>query len=90
MKCAICGTQINSVEKAIDAGWIPNVWDGEREQDGPFCPSCCESLIEVDKDGEWAVKEEYQGKITYQEGDFSEEPSEGNLVAGIVLEYCEN
>jgi hypothetical protein len=30
------------------------------------------------------------GKITYQEGDFSEETIENNLVAAIVLEYCEN
>jgi hypothetical protein len=60
MKCGICGIQIDSVEKAISTGWIPYVWDGDREQDGPFCPSCCESLIEIDDDGECAVKEEYQ------------------------------
>jgi hypothetical protein len=90
MKCAICGIQIGSVEKAIDTGWLPLVWDGDREQDGPFCPSCCESLFEVDGNGGWLVKEEYQGKITFQECDFSEEPTEGNLVAGIILEYCEN
>lgn len=90
MKCAICGIQINSVERGIDAGWIPYVWDGDREQDGPFCSSCCESLIEIDDDGEWVVKEEYRGKITFQEGYFSEEPTDDNFVVGIVLEYCEN
>jgi len=89
MKCAICGIQIDSVENAVSTGWIPYVWDGDREQDGPFCSSCCESLIEIDKDGEWVVKEEYQGEITYLEGDFSEE-QESNLVVNIVFDYCEN
>jgi hypothetical protein len=90
MKCAICGIQIDSVEKAIGTGWIPYVWDGDREQDGPFCPSCCESLIEIDDDGEYVVKDEYQGKIAYQEGDFGEDQPEDNLIATIVFDYCEN
>ena len=25
MKCAICGIQIDSVDEAIDEGWIPSV-----------------------------------------------------------------
>jgi hypothetical protein len=90
MKCGICGIQIDSVEKAISTGWIPYVWDGDREQDGPFCPSCCESLIVIDEDGEYVVKDQYQGKITYREGDFGEDQPEDNLLAAIVFDYCEN
>ena len=90
MKCAICGIIIDSLETAIDEGWIPYAWDGDIEHDGPFCPSCSDSLIEIDEDGEYVVKEEYEGKITYQEGDFIEEEQEEHRTGGIFLEYCEN
>ncbi|MCG2779041.1 MAG: hypothetical protein L6406_25480 [Desulfobacterales bacterium] len=90
MKCAICGIEIDSVDEGIDDGWIPYVWEGDHEQDGPFCSSCSEILIQIDKDGEYVVKEEYRGKITYQEGDFFENEQDEYLSAGIVLEYCEN
>jgi hypothetical protein len=85
MKCAICGIQIDSVEDAIDQGWTPYTWDGGQEKDGPFCPSCSETLIEIDEVGEYAVKEEYQGKIVYQEGDFFEEEPPEHVSIGIIL-----
>jgi len=90
MKCAICGIQIDSVDEAIDEGWIPYVWDGAQEKDGPFCPSCSETLIQVDEDGEFVVKEEYRGKIAYLDGDFEENEPDERAPTGIVLEYCEN
>ena len=90
MKCAICGIEIDSADEAINNGWIPYVWDNDREQEGPFCGSCSEMLIQVDEDGEFVVKEEYRGKIPYQEGDFFENEQDEYLSAGIVFEYCEN
>ena len=90
MKCAICGIRIDSVEAAIDEGWIPYVKDGDREQDGPFCASCFDSLIEIDEDGEYAVKEQYRGKIIFQVVDFIEMEQGEDFEEGIIFEYCDN
>jgi hypothetical protein len=90
MKCAICGITTDSVDEAIDQGWIPYVWDGDREIDGPFCGSCFEGLIEIDGDGEFVVKEAFTGKIKYQGGDFYEEEVKEPLVSGLILEFCQN
>ena len=90
MKCAICGIQINTVDEAIDTGWIPSVWEGEHEQEGPFCASCSETLMQLDENGEFELRQEYRGKITYQNGDFIDEEPEEHFFGGIVLEYCEN
>lgn len=90
MKCAICGIEINSVDEGIDEGWIPYVWDGDQEKDGPFCPSCSETLIRVDEDGEFVVKEEYRGKIAYLDGDFDENEPDEHLSAEIILGCIEN
>ena len=85
MKCAICGIEIESTEQAIEEGWIPSVWDGDQEKEGPFCASCSDPLMQLDENGEFAVKEEYRGKITYQEGDFSEAEPQERLVIGVVV-----
>jgi len=90
MKCAICGIRINSITEAIDEGWIPYVLDGDMEQDGPFCASCFDSLIEIDEDGEYVVKEQYRGKIIYQDVDFLEIEQGEDFKENIVFEYCEN
>jgi endogenous inhibitor of DNA gyrase (YacG/DUF329 family) len=85
MKCAICGIQKYSVEEAIEEGWIPYDWDGEHLKDGPFCPFCSKTLIQIDEVGEYAVKEEFKGKIAYQEGDFVEEEPPDPVSIGIIL-----
>jgi hypothetical protein len=85
MKCAICGTMIDSIDEAINAGWIPYVWDADQEKEGPFCASCSESLIQIDKDGEFVVKEEFHGKIQYQGGDFACQVQEEDLVIEIFM-----
>ena len=90
MKCAICGIEMDSVDEAIDEGWIPSVWEGDYEQEGPFCSSCSETLIQLDENGEFELKPEYRGKINYQEGDFFDNELQENMSIGIVLEYCEN
>jgi len=90
MKCAICGMQIDSVDEAIDKGWIPYVREGDQEIDGPFCPSCTETLIQIDEDGEFLVKEEYRGKIVYLDGDLYENEPDDDFLEGVVFEYGEN
>ena len=85
MKCETGGIKIGSTEQAIEEGWIPSVWDGDQEKDGPFCASCSDTLIEVDENGEFAVKEEYRGRITFQDCDFSEAEPEEHKSIGIVL-----
>ena len=90
MKCAICGIEIDSIDQAIEEAWIPYAWDGDREQEGPFCGSCSEILMQVDENGEFELKPEYRGKIMYQDGDFIDEKQDGNILVGIVFEYCEN
>ena len=82
-----CGMTVGSTEEAINQGWIPYLWEGNQEKDGPFYASFSESLIHTDEDGEFVVKEDYAGKINYQCGDFSEEE---HRTVGLVLEYSEN
>lgn len=91
MKCAICGIEIDSVDEAIDEGWIPSVWEGHHEQEGPSCASCSETLMQLDENGEFELRQEYRGKISYQEGDFfdGEVPHEHKSI-GIVLGYSDN
>lgn len=71
MKCAICGIEIDSVEKAIDKGWIPSFYEGEQEH-GLVCSGCSESLLKLDGDREFELKEECEGKIIYQDEDTRE------------------
>ena len=33
MKCAICGIEIDSIDEAIDEGWIPYIWEGDHEKE---------------------------------------------------------
>lgn len=89
MRCAICGITVDSVEEAIDQGWIPYFYDGEKEHE-PACPGCSVSLLQLGEDGEMEVKEKYRGKIKYHSGDFIDEEQEEHRTVGIVLEYCEN
>ena len=64
MKCAICGIQIDSVDEAVEQGWTPYFFDGDKEHD-PACPSCTHALLQEGKDGELEVKEEFRGKLKY-------------------------
>ena len=90
MKCAICGIEIDSVDEGIEDGWIPYVWEGDHEQEGPFCASCSETLMQLDENGEFELKQEYCGKIAYKEGDFFGAEPQEHMSIGIILEYCEN
>jgi len=65
MQCTICGLEINSEEVYKD-DWIYSFFDGEEEH-GPLCPSCSDILLYIAKDGEYTLKEEYRGKIAYND-----------------------
>jgi hypothetical protein len=43
MRCAICGIQIDSVEEAVEQGWTPHFFDGDKEHD-PACQNCSEAV----------------------------------------------
>jgi hypothetical protein len=79
MKCAICGIEIDSIEKAIKEGWIPYFFEGKTEHESA-CPGCAEVFLESGEDGEMEVKEEYQGKIKYLDEKVKE-----NLVMEVIL-----
>jgi len=61
---AICGLELDSVDEAVEQGWIPYFYEGETANEFA-CPGCSEVFLEPGKDGEMEVKAEYRGKITY-------------------------
>ena len=87
MFCSICGIEIDSIDDAIDAGWLPSFWDTDVHHEAA-CPNCSEIIIQVGHDGEYEVKPEYQGKIVYMDT----ESGEHHMVMGIALGFdaCNN
>jgi len=80
MRCSICGIVIDSIDEAIDEGWIPYFYDRETEHEFA-CPGCSEVFLESGKDGEMEVKAEYRGKITYKDEEYRKE----NWVMRIIV-----
>jgi len=64
MKCARCRIEINPIDEAIEQGWIPFFYEGDKEHEF-VCPGCSEVFLELAEDGAMEIKEEYQGKIKY-------------------------
>lgn len=63
----------------------PFCWGGgDHEQEGPFCASCSEALMQLDENGEFELKQEYRGKITYNEGVFFGEETQEHKSIGII------
>jgi len=85
MRCAICGIQIDSVDEAVDEGWTPYFYDGEREHE-VACPACTQALLQEGKDGEWEVKEEFRGKLKYLDETGDEASQDHSEVVATVLE----
>ncbi|MBC8460554.1 MAG: hypothetical protein H8D67_21430 [Deltaproteobacteria bacterium] len=79
MKCVIYGIIVDSIEEGIQQGWIPYFYEEETEHECA-CPGCAEVFLELGKDKEMEVKEEYRGKITY----LDEKPKE-HLVMGVMI-----
>ncbi len=50
MFCSICGTEIESIDDAIDEGWLPSFYDGDFQYE-VACPSCSETILQVGADG---------------------------------------
>jgi len=71
MKCVICGASIESVTEALELEWAPCFFEGD-DLHGPACPDCCETLLLVSEDGDFELRDEFRGKIIYEE-DFPEE-----------------
>ena len=85
MNCAICGISTESVEDMIGQDWVSSFFDGDEEH-GPICPSCSEMLISIAPDGEFELKEEYRGKIIYNDEVINyEEEHEGDIILGFIL-----
>jgi uncharacterized protein with PIN domain len=61
MKCAICGMEIESIDEAIDEGWIPYFYDGETEHEF-VCPGCSEVFLELGEDGEMKGRRNIAGR----------------------------
>ena len=85
MKCAICGMEIDSVDEAVEEGWVPYFYEGETEHD-VACPACTQALLQDGKDGEMEVKEEFRGKLHYLDERGEEAWQDRSEVAAIVLE----
>jgi hypothetical protein len=86
VKCAICGLSVGSIDEAIEKGWTPYFHDGAQEHD-PACPSCTQALLQEGADGEWEVKEAFQGKLKYLDESLHEIWQDHSQVVGTVLEY---
>jgi len=66
MKCAICGIIIDSINEAIEEGWIPYFYEGDKEHEFGFF-GCAEVFLELGEDKEMEVKGEYRVEIIYQD-----------------------
>lgn len=66
MKCSICGISLDSVDYSTGENWVPVFYEGDEEH-GPICSSCFNQFIRVGKDGEFELKDEYRGRIVYNE-----------------------
>ena len=75
--------EVESIEDAIDQGWVPYFYDGQIES-GPACSECSEALLKKDGEGEMGLKEQYQGKINYKEN-FSHNAPEKRIMIGISI-----
>ena len=79
--CTMCGSGVESLEQAIEDGWIPTFWDGEICHE-IACPSCTGTYLALGEDGEMEVKPEYRGKLIYLEPE-----SKDTLLVGIAVHY---
>jgi uncharacterized protein with PIN domain len=48
MRCALCGIKLDSMEEAIEEGWIPYFYEGETEHEFA-CPGCSEVFLLIRK-----------------------------------------
>jgi len=85
MKCAICGITVDTVDEAVEEGWTPYFYDGDKEHEFA-CPGCSQTILRVDDNGEMGVKEEFRGKLRYLAETGDEIRQDHLLTAITVLE----
>lgn len=56
MKCAMCGTRINSVNEGIDQGWILNFKELNNNQNDSVCVDCIEVYLLISEDQEIEIR----------------------------------
>jgi hypothetical protein len=83
MQCAICGIETGLFEESTDSGWVLCFYEGEEEH-GPACPTCAATLLCAAEDGEMEVRDQYIGRIVYQDCTV-EENMESLLMVGMVF-----
>ena len=84
MNCTICGIAITSIDEVVEKDWILCFFEGDEEH-GPLCPSCSDKLIYIASDGVYELKEEYRGKIVYNDQLEICEDSLTDVVLGYIL-----
>ena len=85
MKCAICGTEVETFDQAIENDWLPYFYEGETEH-GPACSSCAETMICVGDDGEIELKPEYCGRVQYVDEDYAHQSKEDLMIEIFMTE----
>lgn len=50
-KCLFCDAEAASADAAIDAGWIPSFYNGEKEIDVAVCPECFSRHLRIGSNG---------------------------------------
>ena len=83
MKCAICGITVDTVDEAVEEGWTPYFYDGDKEHEFA-CPGCSQTILRVDDNGEMGVKEEFRGKLRYL-AETGDETRQDHLVTAIAV-----
>ena len=48
--CSLCSHSINSIDDAVETGWIPSYFDDRDEERGPACPDCCRQYLRFDQE----------------------------------------
>ena len=82
MYCSICGTGIESIDDAVEQGWIPSFYDSDVHHEAA-CPNCSETILQIGEDREMEVKPEYQGKIVYLDPDSGKH----HMAIGIAVRF---
>jgi len=83
MRCSICGTTVGTIDEAVEGGWTPYFYDGDKEHEFA-CPGCSQAILQVDENGEMEVKEEFRGKMKFLDDD-PEKSREHHLLIGIAV-----
>jgi hypothetical protein len=86
MKCSICGVEAGNIDEMITQNWINSFFEGDDEH-GPICPSCKQSLTFIASDGEYELRDEFRGKMIYNDqiDKFEDEDPMSDVVLGFIL-----